>query len=249
MKTRRDFLCFSGFIALGVATRRASAAIDVVERVLIAESAIAKRIATTNAVSAEFVLASLGADMGPVETRIAIFELVRRVPYKLTSWTGDPMSLFSLQRGDCRHKATAANQLLRKSSFRSDHRVVTFDWADLPIPPEILALLTDTRSFHDTVYVNIDGRQVLFDATWDPALGLAGFPVTNAWDGNTSTAAITQGKTQIVRQNDIPKGSNMYEHFGVKWPNREKTLAFNRSFNAWSDGVRARGPGITAAAR
>lgn len=249
MKTRRDFLYFSGLMALGLTTRQASAAIGVTERVLTAESTIARRIATTNAVSAEFVLASLGADMGPVETRIAIFELVRRVPYKLTSWTGDPMSLFSLQRGDCRHKAAAANQLLRKSSFRSDQRIVTFDWADLPIPAEILALLTDTRSFHDTVYVDIDGRQTLFDATWDPALGLAGFPITDAWDGKTSTAAITAGKTQIVRQSEIPKGSNIYEHYGVKWPNRERTLAFNRSFNAWSDKVRARGPGVKAAAQ
>lgn len=239
MLDRRRFMALSTSGILAGIARSATAATDPYARVAIAEQVIAAANGAGKPVPASVVLNALGSDLAPHEKRIAIFELVRRVPYKLTAWKGDPESLFSLGRGDCRHKAAAARHLLRKAGFEAEHRIVTFDWADLPVPRSMLSLLTDTRSFHDTVYVSVSGKWLLFDATWDPALARIGFPVLTSWDGISSTSAVTAGEVEIVRVGEIPKGSNMYEHFGIRWPNRERTLSFNRNFNAWSDRARA----------
>lgn len=247
MLNRRQLIS-SGFSVLAFTVARpARAAADLNARVMQAERAIAKSLAAGRPPSAASILSSLQTeDLSPAETRVAIFELVRRVPYKLTSWKGDRVSLFALGRGDCRHKAAAAEILLKSAGMQAQHRLVTFDWVDLPIPRELLGLLTDTRSFHDTVFVDIDGKPTLYDATWDPPLYSAGFPVLDRWDGVSETLPITFGLSQVVDMAAIPKNSNLYEQFGFRWPERKKTLAFNRAFNAWSDGVRARREGVVS---
>lgn len=239
MLNRRQFVASAGTLLMASPLLHRSASAAPTERIASVERKLAQMVGKP--VSPDFILSSLGQDLKPVEKRIAIFELVRRVPYKLTAWTGDPDSLFSLGRGDCRHKAAAAARLLRKAGFKAEQALVTFDWADLPVPREMFDILTDTRSFHDTVYVSIDGRRTLFDATWDPALRAVGFPILDAWDGSDQTQPITKGEIQLVNLSEIPKNSNMYEHFGFRWPKREKTLAFNRKFNAWTDSIRQTG--------
>lgn len=236
MLNRRQFVASAGTLLMASPLSIAVAATDPSARISSAERKLAQMVGKP--VSPDFVLSALGTDLSPPEKRIAIFELVRRVPYKLTAWSGDPDSLFSLGRGDCRHKAAAATRLLRKAGFKADQVLVAFNWADLPIPRDMLDLLTDTRSFHDTVHVSIDGRPTLFDATWDPALGLAGFPVMASWDGSRSTLPVTKGDIKLVNRAEIPKNSSLYEHFGFRWPKRERTLAFNRRFNAWTDAIR-----------
>lgn len=99
--------------------------------------------------------------------------------------------------------------------------------------------LTDTRGFHDTVELTLDGQRIIVDPTWDPALAAAGFPVMPAWDGVSSTAPVTIGQLTAIRPGDVPEGVSLYDHFGLRWPVREQTLAFNRAFNAWSDTFRA----------
>lgn len=236
MLNRRHLLISAG--ALLAIPSLAKAAVHPLARVAAAQKAIAAQNAAKRAFNAKFILESLGENMTPVETRIAIFELVRRVPYKLTAWKGDPLSLFALGRGDCRHKAAAATRLLQAAGFSARQTLVTFDWADLPIPRDMLDLLTDTRSFHDTVVVSIDGKERLFDATWDPDLRAAGFPVLDRWDGVSGTLPITPGKLDIVRPEKIPKNVSIYDFYGFRWPVRKKTLEFNRRFNAWTDEMR-----------
>lgn len=237
MLNRRHLLITAG--SLLVAPPFSMAAIHPLARVAAAQKAIAAQNAANRPFNAKFVLKALGEDMTPTETRIAIFELVRRSPYKLTAWKGDPLSLFVLGRGDCRHKAAAAAHLLKAAGFSARQTLVTFDWADLPIPRRILDLLTDTRSFHDTVLTSINGAEKLFDATWDPDLRAAGFPVLDRWDGLTGTLPITRGELRLVRAEEIPKNTNIYEFYGFRWPIKSKTLEFNRQFNAWSDEMRA----------
>jgi hypothetical protein len=172
------------------------------------------------------------------DSRIAAFHLVQRVPYKLTKWEGDPDSLFVLGRGDCRHKSAATRRLMRLLGYPVDAVKVPFDWADLPIPERVLARLSETRGIHDAVEVIIDGQRRLVDPTWDPALGAISFPTIPLWDGVSSTPLITSRATIIVRTGDLPQGRNLYDHFNISWPVREKTLAFNKAFNEWSDSLR-----------
>jgi hypothetical protein len=86
------------------------------------------------------------------------------VPYQLGSWNDQSMSLFEQGFGDCRHKAAAPNDCWLPVVLR--RKLVQFDWADLPIPPEILAILPQTQGFHDTVTFELNGKTCLFDATW-----------------------------------------------------------------------------------
>ncbi len=87
------------------------------------------------------------------------------------------MSLFQQGFGDCRHKAAAAERLLTDGGITAKRKLVRFDWADLPVPADILAILPQTQGFHDTVAFELQGKTYLFDATRDMALRGAGFPV------------------------------------------------------------------------
>lgn len=213
---------------------------DVAERIARVEDEIAGRRAAGSPIPSKWVAAQLGEGLSPRERRIAAFGLVRNAPYKLTSWKGDPDSLFSLGRGDCRHKSAALVRLFKAWQFAARPVQIPFDWADLPIPADVLAPLLETRGIHDSLEVSIDGRYVLADPTWDPALATAGFPVLDDWDGTGPTLPITRNAEVIVRPGELKAGTDLYAHFGIQWPQRERTLAFNRAFNTWSDKVRAR---------
>lgn len=212
----------------------------IVTRVTGMEREILRRRSDGSPLGADWIASGLGDGLSSRERRIAVFQLVQNVPYKLTVWKGDPDSLFSLGRGDCRHKSNALVRLMRAFKFEARPVRVPFDWADLPIPSSVLEPLLETRGIHDSVEVKIDGTFVLVDPTWDPALAIAGFPVLSDWDGMAPTMPITSQASIVVRPGDLKAGTDLFAHFGIKWPQRERTLAFNRAFNAWTDEVRAR---------
>lgn len=192
--------------------------------------------------SAEEVAGILGRGLSPVEQRIAAFDLVRRFPYRLSRWDpSQPDGLFALGAGDCRHKAAALRRLFRIWGYPAEPVQVVFDWRDLPIPESILALLGETRSFHDSVEVGLDGRSVIVEATWDPFLGTQGFPVLSAWDGRGATLQVTKAVTEVIRPGTYASSGEVFKRYGIAWPNRKKTLAFNRALNAWLDGLRGEG--------
>ncbi len=96
------------------------------------------------------------------------------------------MSLFQQGFGDCRHKAAAAERLLTDGGITAKRKLVRFDWADLPVPADILAILPQTQGFHDTVAFELQGKTYLFDAT-GYGLARSGFPGDAFWDGNSDT--------------------------------------------------------------
>lgn len=190
-------------------------------------------------ISAEWILRSLGLPKRSAELRRAIFELVRRVPYRSGNWNNDPLSLFQQGYGDCRHKAASATQLLQLAGENAQRSLVMFDWADLPVPGSILSLLPDTRGFHDTVKFSLNGRTYCLDATWDMALRSAGFPAMPSWDGHSDTWSATLAGSALPRQVALPQaGQDIYAANNMSWPQREKTMAFNQALNDWMDDIR-----------
>ncbi|MBN9360708.1 MULTISPECIES: transglutaminase domain-containing protein [unclassified Devosia] len=234
---RRTLLTAGTAAAVLAAIRPAAAEASFSTTVLQVEAEMNAKRAAGQPVTAVWLVDALGA-MDARLKRVAAFELVRRIPYKLSAWTGDPESLFNNGRGDCRHKEAAERRLLSRMGENAFHVRILFDWADLPIPRDILDNLTDTRGFHDAVEVMIEGKSVIVDATWDPALAAAGFPFLPAWDGVSATAPITNGQLTVIRPEDLPKDTNLYEDFGIPWPVRERTLAFNRALNTWTEKFR-----------
>ena len=198
---RRQFLIAASGVALhpslssaqeGNAQMRAA-------RIVAVERAIDMRSSQGKLVSAEWVADQIGNDMTARDRRIAGFELVRNVPYRLTTWTGNPDSLFALGRGDCRHKSAAMLRLMRVWKFQARPVQVLFDWADLPIPSSVTRVLGETRGVHDTIEVEIDGIMMLVDPTWSPEFRAVGFPVETRWDGNRPTLGITPKADKVVR--------------------------------------------------
>jgi transglutaminase-like putative cysteine protease len=214
-----------------------SIAQDIASRVAEVQAEIVARRAGKRPITASWVASRLGDGLTERERRGAAFLLVQSIPYKLTAWSGDADSLFVLGRGDCRHKAGGLLRLLKAWKMEARPIQVPFDWADLPIPADVMKPLKETRGVHDSVEVKIEGQYVLVDATWDPALGGAGFPVLNGWDGISPTLPITPKADVVIRPGDLKAGTNVFAYLGIK-PERERTLQFNRSFNAWSDDVR-----------
>ncbi|WP_077470756.1 transglutaminase domain-containing protein [Rhizobium sp. P44RR-XXIV] len=204
------------------------------------EQEIAAKGADKRPISVNLIAELIRSELKEPERRVAAYRLVQNVPYKLTAWNGDPDSLFNLGQGDCRHKTAALRALMKALSIKTQHILMVFDWADLPIPATILSNLVETRSFHDTVEIQQDGSNLLVDSTWDPDLAKAGFPVLTNWNGVNATLPITPKTTVTIRDGDFPKGTDLYVKFGIRWPERKRTQAFNRAFNAWTDEVRAR---------
>ncbi|MER9953085.1 transglutaminase family protein [Mesorhizobium sp. M0047] len=229
----------TALVANKAAAQEATAS-TVAARVAEAEQQIVRRRAGGDSIPAEWVVERLGVGLSKRDRHIAAFHIVRNVPYKLTAWKGDPDSLFTLGRGDCRHKSAAFLRLMRAWDFHARPVQVPFDWADLPVPRSVLQPLLETRGIHDSVEVRIDGAMALVDPTWDPPLGAAGFPVLADWDGIGPTLGITSKADTIVRRGDVEAGTDLYSYFGINWPERDRTLAFNRALNAWTDEVRAR---------
>jgi hypothetical protein len=188
----------------------------------------------------------LGNGLNAVERRIAAFELVRRLPYRLARFNPQaPDEIFLMGQGDCRHKSVALRRLLQAWGEKARPVQVPFDWKDLPIPARVLSPLSETRSFHDAIELEVDGTFVLVDATWDPALRQAGFPLQPAWDGRSPTLPVTPTATTVIRPGSYKTIAELYERYRIGWPQREKTLAFNRAFNAWTDELRRNAGGKT----
>ena len=236
--------CATAVVLLATSARAQTIGDIVAERVQEIEREMNRRRMAGSPLPSEWFAERLAPGLDARQRRIAAFHLLQRIPYKLTAWNNDPDSLFSLGRGDCRHKSAAIRRLMRLLGYRAELVQLPFDWADLPIPRDVLSPLTETRGIHDAVEVVIDGERRLVDPTWDPPLGTVGFPVLEVWDGVSSTPFITPRATTIVRAGDIPEGRSIYDQFKIAWPKREKTLAYNRAFNDWSDQVRARAVAI-----
>ncbi len=238
---RRSFMVGSIAAVLAPNPSLAQASLaKIAARVTQVEDAMDRRRSIGSAVPGTWLASKLGEQFSTRERRIAAFRTVQNIPYKLTAWKGDPDSLFNLGRGDCRHKSAGLLGILRAWKIEARAVQVPFDWADLPIPTKVLEPLLETRGIHDSVEAKIDGRFVLVDATWDSALASVGFPVMTDWDGASPTPAITANATTIVRPGDLKPGADIFAKFGIKWPQRDRTLAFNRAFNAWTDEVRLR---------
>ncbi|MFA6550459.1 MAG: transglutaminase domain-containing protein [Candidatus Gracilibacteria bacterium] len=179
---------------------------------------------------------NLTEDLNEGEARQKLFEFIQSFPYELRSFKArGGIELYDEEKGDCRHKSNALYALLKQRGFEVRKLDVLFDWKDLPIPKEILALKkrSGTRAFHDGIEVKIDGKWVYVDPTWDPALAHVGFPVTTNWDGASPTKEISNGKTEKIPAGKYEKFEDYLAAYKMPWPVRSETDAFNKALNEW----------------
>lgn len=186
------------------------------------------------------ILSNLTEGLLPVEARQILFEFVRDFPYKLLRWTPRRgIELYDEESGDCRHKREALYYLYEIRGSKVRKVAVVFDWADLPIPKEILNKLkkSGTKSLHSGLEIEIDGKFVYVDATWDKDLSKLGFPVTQNWDGINPTRDVSNAECIKVSHGEYTNQQALAAQHGIRFIESE-TEAFNQALNAYLEKFR-----------
>jgi hypothetical protein len=140
------------------------------------------------------------------QSMISIFEHIRDIPYSLTVSLSDPVSgpeeMLRIGRGYCGPKHHLLAEMYRKLNLNVVYATFPFLWndPDLHYPPRLRELAAGVPvSHHLACRVQIGPRWVLVDATWDPPLARAGFPVNMHWDGFADTKCAVKPLRSPVR--------------------------------------------------
>jgi hypothetical protein len=146
----------------------------------------------TSLVTAKLQEWSGGRD--PRQSLIAVFEHIRDIPYSFAVPTTPPATapeqILKWGKGSCGPKHYLLAEMYRRLGFDVAYATFPFLWddPDLQYPPELRRMATGLPvAYHLACRVKIADRWVLVDATWDPPLKRAGFPVNTAWDGRSDT--------------------------------------------------------------
>lgn len=139
---------------------------------------------------------------------VEIFERVQKIPYQVCKYDEDTIDK-NLKKGDCRHKHFLLKKLLEDEGFEVKETRIVFDWADLPLPKNILKILkAGTVWDHNSLKVKINGKWVKVDCTWNPKLKNKRFPITENWDGESETKQLTEGKLEFFDKMNYIKDKN-----------------------------------------
>lgn len=144
--------------------------------------------------------------LDPRQSRISIFEHVRDIPYSLSVRMTDPKTapeqILSEGKGYCGPKHYLLAEMFRKLGLEVVFATFPFLWndPDLYYPPNLRTLAAAVPvANHLACRVRINGKWVLVDATWDPALTKGGFLVNDSWDGLSETRCAVKPLRAAVR--------------------------------------------------
>jgi hypothetical protein len=128
------------------------------------------------------------------ESMISIFSHIRDIPYSLMVPADDPKismeHLLVKGKGSCGPKHYLLAEMFRKLNVNVVYATIAFSWndPDLHYPPGLRELAARLPiAHHLACRVQVGCRWILVDATWDPPLSKAGFPVNDHWDGFSET--------------------------------------------------------------
>jgi hypothetical protein len=146
------------------------------------------------------------AGLDAKEAMISVFQHIRDIPYSLAVPMTDPKTapeqILALGRGYCGPKHYLLAEMFRKLGIDVVYATFPFIWddPDLQYPPELRRLAGCLPvAHHLACRVRINDRWVLVDATWDPPLRQAGFPVNEQWDGRADTLCAVKPLRSAVR--------------------------------------------------
>ncbi len=142
------------------------------------------------------------------QAMVSIFYHIRDIPYALVTDPGfhDPQRggelLLAEGRGSCAPKHYLLAAMYRMLNVNVVYATFPFLWDDPAIryPPSLRGLTRELPvAYHLACRVQIGCRWALVDATWDPPLGKAGFPVNVHWDGYSDTKCAVKPLKAPVR--------------------------------------------------
>lgn len=197
----------------------------------------------------DLVLAKLNEwikGLGPQESRIAVFEHIRDIPYAIIPELRDPYigpsGLLSKNCGSCQPKHYLMGIMFGKLDIPVKYATFKFKWGDCSInyPPELEKIIPALPyAYHLAIKAYINNKWILVDATYDIPLSKAGFPVTENWDGKSDTKNAVAAEEEILH--DSPQERVAYELAQRnKYSEKEKMLysEFVDKLNLWLKRIR-----------
>jgi transglutaminase-like putative cysteine protease len=173
--------------------------------------------------------------MEPVQQRISVFTHIRDIPYAIIpGWRNSDTiirMMISENRGWCGPKHHLLVWMFRRMGIETRLVFIPFRWQDQQVryPPgfhEILPYLPE--AMHLCCKASLNGSWQLIDATWDPPLKDAGFPINERWDGFSETVpAVTE----------IEPGLKKPEH-PLLPEKRKERIDFVNHLNQWMEEIR-----------
>jgi hypothetical protein len=144
--------------------------------------------------------------LDPRQALISVFKHIRDIPYSVAipmrNPTTAPEQILELGKGSCSPKHYLLAEMCRMLGYEAAFATFPFLWndPDLRYPPGLRQLATGLPvAYHLACRIMIGGRWVLVDATWDPPLKSAGFPVNENWDGVSDTKCAVKPLISPVR--------------------------------------------------
>lgn len=178
-------------------------------------------------------------DMSGHSRMIELYREVNSVPYAF-SVPRNPDLLFQKNKGICSEKNMFLAKQFHDMGIPVRFVLMYFDWNAMPVPKELVTTRKWYLDLHLAIQVNVDGRWLLVDATWDPALKAAGLEMTENWDGMSDT------KIGVPALGRLPIPFIAYQPFKLLLRVREKgDPAFQRAFNEYVQKIRGTTPAVS----
>lgn len=167
--------------------------------------------------------------------RIVLFEKVRDIPYAYPT-SRDPAEVLHANRGSCSGKHYLLGALYRELGLPTRHMICTHRFNESPIafPDDMQDALrrNEIVDLHDYLQIEVDGRWLEVDATWQADLRAFGFPVNEDWDGKTPMSLSVVPDELTLVESDPEKQK---EAMLAKLTPRQRTLRkqFLDALNGW----------------
>ena len=180
------------------------------------------------------------------ESRIAVFEHIRDIPYAIIPAFRDPVSgpagMLKANKGACGPKHLLLAQMFAKLGIPVKYATYSFYWNDPAIyyPPELRRLSEKMPlTGHLACKARIQDKWVLIDATWDIPLEKAGYPVNKTWDGVSDTkCAVTYIKEAVHDSLEERLAYDVSIRNAFNEEEKAVYAEFILKLNAWLDTIR-----------
>ncbi|MGC9555080.1 MAG: hypothetical protein ACP5EK_07185 [Thermoplasmatota archaeon] len=184
-----------------------------------------------------------------VQQRIAVFERVRDIPYRLIPALYSPSvaarGTLLAHAGSCTPKHFLLGHWLESMGYQVRYVTFPFHWnaPELQFPPPLRSLARAyPPEYHLALHLLIEGRWTLVDATWDPPLKALGFNVNQRWDGVSDTANAVHPLGEVIHTSPQERDAYAGDLRAQRSP-AKRAIAdrFTMAFNQWLDEHRTRG--------
>lgn len=181
------------------------------------------------------------AGLDAVAARVSVFERIRDIPYALAPELVDPLlgppGILRKGEGSCSPRHFLLGRMFEMLDMPLRYVTYTCELIDqgIAMPPRLADLAASLPlEYHVNCDALIDGRWVMVDATWDPPLERADFPVNMTWDGRSDTLNAVKPIDRIVHESAAERDE--YVRAMEAGYNEAESAAYSRfveDFNAW----------------